>query len=744
MRTASITATLLGGALLFLVEPMIAKMVLPALGGTPAVWSTCMLFFQTVLLAGYAYAHLLSARPGPGARALVHALVLAASLFFLPLRLTTPSAPPAGGWPVPWLLATLAASVGLPFFVLSATGPLVQRWLHGSGHPAGADPYALYAVGNLGSLAGLLGYPLFVEPFLALRTSRGSFPQSEAWSVAYGAFALVAGLLTVLAWRRSRLQTAPAPVARARPEPLAPRARLFWLLLAFVPSSALLAVTQYMSTDLTVFPLLWVLPLAIYLVTLILAFSGRAGPPVWSSVGLACTAVGVVASFWVFRRPYPWVLLVLHPLTLFFLGLVCHGRLARARPDARSLTEFYLFVGLGGALGGAFNTLLAPVLFDSVAEYPLVLLLACLLRSPVGRTPAKDRGRARVLDVALPAVLLAVVATTKIAAENLALESTAGTLLLHVAVPCVLALALLRRPVRFALGLAVLLGAASLEARPTGQVLHVRRDFFGVHKVLRLEGPGVPFHVLYDGTTRHGAQAVVQPLRGIPTSYYHRTGPLGEVFEALDGTDRLERIAAVGLGAGTIAAYGREGRAITFYEIDPEVVRIARDERLFTYLRDARGRVDVEIGDGRVGLGRAPDGLYGLIVLDAFSSDAVPVHLMTREAVELCFRKLRPDGLLAAHVTNQHLDLEPVFHAIASDLHLVGRSKSDEVISIEQMLQGKDRSHWVVLARDRAFLGPLLTHPDWLEVPLVPDAPPDRRFLWTDNYSSVLRILRIW
>ncbi len=757
MRPFSILATLLGAALLFLVQPMVARLALPFLGGAPAVWTTSALFFQILLLLGYLYAHLLSSWLKPRRAALLHMSLLAVSMGFLPVR-WAPGFPPEAS-PVSWLLGHLTATVGLPFFLLSATGPLIQRWLYASRRPGTGDPYPLYAVSNAGSLVGLLSYPLVVEPFLPLRAPSPSLSQIHLWSAGYLGFVLLAAFCAVLA-----LRTADAGGRDQIPLPSSPAAmqrsgRLRWILFSFVPASGLLAVTHHISTDLAVFPLLWILPLALYLATFVLAFAAR-GPLLlsWSSTGLAVTAVGVVASLWAFERPYTWVLLVLHPMALFFLAMVCHGRLARDRPEPARLTEFYLCVATGGALGGAFNTLVAPRVFASVEEYPLVLLLACLLR-PRGSTaaPGRRERRARVLDLAWPLALLFFVAMVPRAAILLGVKSAAAGLVLQVAAPCALAMFFLRRSLRFTLCLAVLLAAAWVEARPSGQLLHARRDFFGVHRVFLRDGPvlegidasgrktfvSYPFHVLYHGTTRHGSQALTERLRMTPTSYYHPTGPLGEVLRALEDGHRLDRVAVVGLGAGAVAGYGREGRRITFYEIDPEVVRIARDERLFTYLRDARGEVDIAVGDGRLLLSRAPDSLYGLIVLDAFSSDAVPVHLMTQEAVELYFRKLRPDGLLAAHLTNQHLDLEVVFHAIAAGAGLVGASRSDEVASLQQMLEGKDRSQWVVLARDLSALGPLASDPEWLRVP-VPGVPIDPRLLWTDDTSSVLSVLRFW
>ena len=758
MRVVFTLATFLGAALLFLVQPIVARMALPVLGGSPAVWNTCMVFFQAFLLAGYAYAHLLE-RWKPRVQSAVHVAVLVAGVLFLPMHLSARFGPSPHGAPVLWLLGTLAASIGFPFFALAATGPLVQRWFHLSGHPEGRDPYSLYAVGNLGSLLALLAYPLVVEPSLGLSAPCSSwFPprmdclsQKVLFSAGYVVFAVLMAASAALVWKR-------APATQQLDETATPsaavpwRSRLLWVLLAFVPSSALLAVTQYLSTDLAVVPLLWVLPLAVYLTTFILAFSRRSWlPPASWSAGLAFAAVGVVASFWVFFRPYPWVLFVLHPLTLFFLGMVCHGRLAALRPAPRRLTEYYLWIALGGALGGAFNALAAPLLFNSIAEYPIVLLAACLCRPGALRRP-------RVLDFALPAALALVATGMPLVVSHGQIESTGGVLAVQVGIPCALAVLIMGRPLRFALAIGVLLIVARAQTRLSGEVLYVKRDFFGVHRVMRVGGPvyrgvdadGRPtsfdlsLHVLYDGATRHGAQSLDPRLRGKPTSYYHRSGPVGQLFSALEGSDRFDRIAVVGLGAGTLAAYAPAGGQITFYEIDPEIARIAGDERFFTYLRECHAHVEVKTGDGRLELARVPDGHYGLIVLDAFSSDATPVHLMTREAVELYFRKLRPDGLLLAHLTNQHLDLEPVFHAIARALKLHGLATIDDVVLEEQLIEGKNRSSWLVLARSRDALGALALSSEWWQVPVELSGPPHRRFLWTDDYASVLPLLRIW
>jgi hypothetical protein len=700
-----------------------------------------MVFFQTVLLAGYAYAHLLDSRFKPRVQLVIHLAVVAVGLLFLPMRLSAVFGPVPHGVPVFWLLGTLATSIGFPFFALATTGPLVQRWFHRSGHPEGQDPYSLYAVSNLGSLAALLAYPLVIEPSLGLSAPCPSwFPtridclsQKLLFSAGYVVFAVLMAAVAAFVWKR-------APARQQQHEAASPaaavawRSRLVWVLLAFVPSSALLAVTQYLSTDLAVFPLLWVLPLAVYLTTFILAFSRRSWlKPAWSSTGLGLAAVAVVASFWVFFRPYPWVLFILHPLTLFFVGMVCHGRLAALRPAPRRLTEYYLWIAFGGALGGAFNALVAPLLFRSIAEYPIILLAACLCRPGALNRP-------RVLDFALPAALALVAAGMPLAVSLGKFESTGSVLAIQVGIPCALAILFIGRPLRLALAIGSLLIVARAQTRLSGEVIYAKRDFFGVHKVVRVGGP--LSHVLYDGSTRHGAQGLDARLREKPSSYYHRSGPVGQVFSTLGGSDRFDRIAVVGLGAGTMAAYAPAGGQITFYEIDPEITRIATDEKFFTYLRDCRAHVEVKAGDGRLELTHVPDGYYGLIVLDAFSSDAPPVHLMTLEALELYFRKLRPDGLLLANLTNQHLDLEPVFHAIAAELDLRGLATSDDVVTDAQALELKNRSSWIVLARSQDALGGLPLSYTWWPVPLASSGPPSRQFLWTDDSSSVLPLLR--
>ncbi|MCD4749777.1 MAG: fused MFS/spermidine synthase [Thermoanaerobaculales bacterium] len=758
---------LLSAALLFTVQPFMAKLLLPRLGGSPSVWNTCMVFFQATLLAGYTYTYLLTRRLSLRVQITVHGVVCLLPLSVLPLVVSQNSAPSADQSPWLWLMGMLAVSVGLPFFVLATTGPLLQSWFAATDHPQARDPYFLYAASNLGSLAGLLSYPFLLEPLLRLNTPDASLwmlrlrpmSQSVLWSLGYVLFAVLVCICGVTAIRRA-VRVEPDPFA----EDSAPGGssvsiaqRLRWVLLAFVPSSAMLGTTQYLTTDIAAIPLLWVVPLALYLVTMMIAFSRRLriSPPVWATA-LAVLTVVVAASFWGFGPQLVWLKIPLHLMTLFAAGMLCHGLLADERPRTDRLTEFYLLVALGGVAGGAFNALAAPVLFTSVAEYPIILVMACLLRPSTGG-PSGRGWHARVLDVALPMGLAGAIILLWNLIPRLELESMLKIELLQISAPCLICLLFMRRIWRFGLGLAVLFIAGWRQSAPL-QYQHQERTFFGVHKVIQYSGRPyravdewgrtkiveVPLRVLVHGTTQHGSQALDERLSLVPTMYYHPSGPIGQVFERLEPGGGLRRVALVGLGVGTLAAYGKPGRSFTYYEIDPAVVRIARDEGFFTYLRNSKAESEFIVGDGRLMLGRAEDENYDLIVLDAFSSDAVPVHLLTREAVELYLQKLRPGGLLAIHLTNTYLDLRLVVDAISADLGLRGLVQWDASVTPLQCLESKNTSVWAVLAEDAETLAPLEVDSRWKVLPADPTAPVDLRYLWTDDYSNILSVLNLW
>jgi hypothetical protein len=730
-------------ALLFLVEPMFTKLIVPLLGSSPSVWNTAVLFFQAVLLAGYAYAHFTTKWLGVRRQAMLHVAVLLLPLLFLPLGIPHGWNPPSQGTPVLWLLGLLAVTVGPPFFVVSSAGPLLQRWFASASHARSSDPYFLYRASNLGSAVALVAYPALVEPGLRLHE------QTSLWSLGYsGVVALTVGCAAFV-WSSPRASTGMA-VSRAndlhdrsgRPTSVD---RLRWVTLSFVPVSLMLGVTSYLTADITPIPLLWVIPLVIYLLSFVLTFSPRF-PKALPWVGRAFPIVALPTVLTIVLkggRPF-WLLMVLHLLTFLLAALVSHGRLAQSRPAAQFLTEFYLWIAVGGVLGGVFNALIAPVVFDSFAEYPLMIIVALMLRQPRIRSNRaegipQERGpsrRALLLDLVLPILLgLLVVALLDIFGSRANAEEVGAKAIL-VGIPALICVAFLDRPVRFALGLAaILLAAASLGAQ--GRTLHASRTFFGVNRVEADQRRGL--HVLLNGSTVHGAQSTRPEYRDEPLAYYSRGGPLGDVFRAFARKPAGQEIAVVGLGTGAMSCYSQPGEFWTFYEIDPEVAKIARDPRLFTFLRDCIGphALDIVFGDARLSLSRAPEHRYGLIAIDAFNSDAIPVHLLTREALALYLSKLAEDGVLAFHISNNYLDLHPVLATAAADAGLIAFARSDAPTNPPGGPGGIFASDWVVLARNTADLGMLSSDPRWHRLRAQVGFP-----LWTDDFSNLLRVFR--
>jgi hypothetical protein len=714
----------LSAALLFLLEPLVGRLVLPLLGGTPAVWNTCMVFFQAVLLAGYAYAHAAPARLGTRRHALVHLGVLLLPWLVLPVAL------PAG-WPVPgsdtpflWLLGLLLVAAGLPFFAVATSGPLLQRWFAATGHPDGHDPYYLYAASNLGSLLGLFLYPLVLEPTWPLAE------QGRVWAGGYALFVLLAAACAVAVWRAPDPDPVEAPESPAPPLSWARRGR--WLLLAFVPSSLMLSVTTYLTTDVAAVPFLWVLPLALYLLTFVHAFARR---PLVSSRTLARglplqALVAVLALLTEATEPAP-LLMALHLAVLFGVGLFCHGALAEDRPAAGRLTEFYLWLAAGGVLGGLFNALVAPLLFSSVIEYPLVLVLACALRPPLAA--GKPAG---LRDVALPAAVGLLAAGLVLGSQRAGLPPGPASVALMFFVPLVLCYTFLARPIRFALGLGAILLAGTLYRGVHGTTEDRARSFFGIHRVT--VDPTGSYRVLVHGNTVHGRQSLDPARRREPLTYYTLTGPIGRVFILLDQQRRLRRVGLVGLGTGSLCCYARDGQEWTCYEIDPVVVSIARDSGLFTYWRDSPAPPALVLGDARLQLARSGE-RYDLLVIDAFSSDAIPLHLLTREALALYRQHLAEGGVLAFNVTNRYLDLEPVLGDLAGAARppLACLALDDRTLSDIERRAGKDTSHWVVLAEREETLAPLAVTASWYRVP----ARPGRR-VWSDDFANLFDVLR--
>ena len=727
-----------GATLLFSIQPMIAKMILPLLGGSPSVWSICMMFFQAALLAGYAYAHATTAWLGVRRQAVVHAALLLLPLGMLPLGLAHgfERSLPGLDNPTIWLLGVLILGVGLPFFVVATTAPLLQRWFADLGHPSAHDPYFLYGASNLGSLLILLSYPLVIEPNWRLAE------QSAVWSVGYGVLVLLTWACAWTLWRRPTpvLPRAVAERDQAGDSPSHWRAGnrwTGWVALAFVPSSLMLGVTTYLSTDVAAVPLLWIVPLALYLLTFILAFARKPIiPHLWTVRVLP--VFGVMLAFILgFGLVKPWLIPV-HLLAFFVAALFCHGELARRRPPTRDLTSFYLAIAVGGALGGIFNSLVAPLVFDRVTEYPLALVLACLALS--GTSLASRSPREVAAELVLPLILFLLVAA--LATDFLHLFDTLlGALGVFMAsgLSALVCLASARRPLRFALGLGAVLAASGLTAGVEGRVLHQERSFFGVLRVTHASQPNT--HRLFHGHTLHGEQYLEAARRLEPTSYYFPSGPVGQLFEAFHQGAARHSVAVCGLGAGALTCYARPLERWTIYEIDPAVVRLARDSRYFTFLRDCRAQsVSIVLGDARLRLGDAPAHEYGLIILDAFSSDAVPVHLLTREALRLYRGKLARGGLIAFNISTRYLDLDPVLASLARDAELVYRIRFDLEPSPDEKRIGKQPTIWAVMAACEADLGLLVDDLRWRL------ARPSKRIgdVWADDFSNVIEHLTIW
>jgi hypothetical protein len=775
----------LSAALLFSIELMIPKMVLPLLGGSPAVWNTCMVFFQAALLGGYLYAHLLTKWLKPGGQFLVHAVLLGAPFLILPVTIASAGVfqlvgQPYESDPAFWLLRLLVVTVGLPFFMVASTATLLQKWFASTCDPAAGDPYFLYAASNFGSMVGLFGYLLLGEPFLRLSE------QSGLWTAGYGLLVGLIAACALAAWRGRRVtevleqanDLAETPLADSSGKeaiqpaelvsgvatvptaknaaispsyektndvyPLTVGRRLRWVALAFVPSSLMLAITTYITTDVAAIPLLWVMPLAIYLLSFILVFARRQLVPVeWMQRALPFATLAVVFLFLVQFGLYRWYLVVLHWGVLFVAAMSCHGQLAKDRPPTRYLTEFYLWLSLGGVLGGMFTALAAPLLFQGgVLEYPLVLALACWLRPGPGlrNSPSLRRWLDLLTPLGMVALSLALVMALKQYMDPPRLDIISLVLGVLSAI-CVLCI---ERPTRFALTIAAMFLAVSVANIKGGHTILVERNFFGVIRV-QDESTGT-FRYLSHGSTMHGLQRLNkgQPDPECePLSYFTRSGPIGQVFGVFQERSGSQsglssRVCITGLGVGALASYARPKEDWTFYEIDPAMQKVAEDPRYFSFLANCRTRYQIVLGDARLRLKESPEHGYGLMVLDAFSSDSVPTHLLTQEALALYQTKLAPGGMLAFNVSNRYLDLKSVLAdlARAADPPLVCFTR-DDIATEDEKEAGKASSQWLVMGQRAEDLGALAHDGRWKRL----EGRPGTR-IWTDDFSNILEVLR--
>jgi hypothetical protein len=702
--------------LVFLIQPLFARMVLPVLGGSPAVWNTAMFFYQAVLLLGYLYVHVTTRYLGLRKQAVLHAVVLLLPLVVLPIGLPEGWVPPTDSDPGLWLVGLFAYAIGLPFFVVSTSSPLLQRTFAALGHKESADPYFLYAASNVGSMLALVLYPLVLEPRLA------TGQQAWLWTAGYG-------LLVLLFWAVLRQVVGAGGHRVVEPGTRSPgptwRTRGHWVLLATIPSSLMLSVTTYISTDLAAAPLLWVIPLSLYLLTFILVFGRRTQaltPWFLRAFPMALVALVMVLAMGS-TRPIGFMV-PLHLAVFFVVAMACHGQLAARRPAPEQLTSYYLWMAVGGVLGGFLNAFAAPQLFNSVVEYPAMLVVAALLVTPSAAVLGW-----RWRELAGPVTLGAAMAGLIWLVDWAGLAATPPGLLICFGLPTFAAYFFSRRPRSFALALALILGASMFYGEEQNQ-LAAHRSFFGIHRVSY--DPVTHRNQLAHGNTLHGQQSLLPELSRIPQAYYHPGGPVGEVVQTFAAAPE-SRVGAVGLGAGALAAYVKPGQHWTFFEIDPVVAGIATDPRYFTYISGAPEPVRIVLGDARLTLAREPEGGFDLLVLDAYSSDAIPMHLATREALALYASRLAAGGVMVFHLSNQHLDLVPILAATAHTLGLVSYERHDQSISKGEAREGKEASRWLVMASHKEFLAPLLHGNRWWPAPFDEATP-----VWTDESNSIL------
>lgn len=723
-------ATLFVSALLlFSVQPMFTKMVLPLLGGSPAVWSVAMVFFQASLLAGYAYAHGLTRWLAPPRALAVHLAVMAAAVATLPLAVASGFGRPPVEFAALWLMVLFAASIGLPFFAVAANAPMLQAWFGRTGHAQAGDPYFLYGASNLGSFAALIAYPLVIEPFLPLRA------QSYLWSSGFLLLLAMVAVCGAIMLRTLPATPATGAAVRRQGATITWAARLAWIGLAFVPSALLVAVTSHISTDIAAAPFLWVVPLALFLLTFVLTFraGGERLHDALVRVQPYVVAPLVIGLMWG-ARAY-WVVAILLDLAFFFIAaMICHRELYRRRPEVHGLTAFYMWVSVGGVAGGIACGLIAPAVFPDVWEYAILIVVALLCR-PGALADLRPwlRGAAVFAAVLVLTLIPHVVfgLTIPIDAKPLWMAALVGVALVIMLQA--------RHAARLVLLTAlVLIVTATYEP---GLVMRAtERSFFGVHKVVESEDGR--FRMLYHGTTSHGAQRLRddtgQPVSGPPEplTYYYFGGPLSQAIQAAragSADGRLGRVALVGLGTGSLACHARVGERWSYFEIDPVVARIARDPARFRFLADCAPGIDVVLGDARLTLAESAE-TFDLIVLDAFSSDVVPVHLLTTEALGIYLGRLNPGGVIVMHISNRFMELSGVVAAAAAAHGLVAYVKADTAVTEADYRQRMYASSLVaVVARRDAHLAALDGSSGWTKRSADGTVAP-----WRDDYANIL------
>lgn len=710
----------LGSGLLFLVQPMIAKAILPLAGGTPAVWNTCVFFFQGALLLGYAYGYFVTMRLKHQQQSLAHLILLATGVVAISLLFIT-IAPPTPGqanyaW---WVLKYLTISVGWVVLLLAANGIILQRWFATTTN----DPYYLYSASNAGSFAALLAYPFLLEPYLNLTQ------QKRIWAGLFVMFVIAVFACAIVTRKNDDESSMTVDLSDFA---LTWNRKLRWLFLAFVPSSLMLGVTTYITTDIAPTPLFWIIPLAIYLLAFTLAFARKQNISSFALARFLPGAAILLTLIYAAKATEPaWLLVLVHLIFFGLAALLCHQLLAEDRPSVQHLPEFYVWIAVGGLLGGLFNALLAPLIFNALTEYPLTIVLTCLVLPMNAEvfSDTREQGRAGLFALGIG---LAVAALSWFA-SGLQIGMMERVALVF-AVPLIFINHFMTaNPLRLAFALGAVLIGSIFFTPEIAKTLVAERNYFGALTVTLDRNRNA--RSLYLGTTIHGSQNLTLGKQCEPLSYFHPNGPVGQIFESYNAKPASPDVAVIGLGTGAMAAYAKKGQRWTMYEINPLVIKLARDTGHFTYLHlCANAPIKIVEGDARHTLTQATNGQFGLILMDAFNSDAIPVHLLTQEALDLYLSKLAQGGMLVFQISNRHLDLHPLLANLAKTRNLicVGFDDRDENLSI-----GKEASTWVVMARSHEDLGMLATKSNWQVV-----SENARVKVWSDDYSNLLQVLR--
>jgi spermidine synthase len=706
---------LLSASLLFVVQPMFSKMILPLLGGTPQVWNTAMLFFQLLLLGGYAYAHGTTKYMHVKSQAILHLVLLGIFFFVLPIAIPEGWVPPVSKDPTWWQLSLMTITIGGPFFVLSGSAPMFQRWFAGTDHKDADNPYFLYGASNLGSMTALILYPVVIEPAMNLNQ------QSNSWMFGYAGLIALTFLCVLVVWK-SNLRKKVKKITENR-EIISWSRRGKWLLLSFIPSSLMLGVTTYITTDVASVPLLWIIPLALYVGTFIIVFARK---PIISPEKSSETFGFILVFILVFMMLYQpkGIIFVPFHLTLFFFAaLVCHGALASSKPSASNLTEFYLIMSIGGALGGVFNALIVPNIFVIPVEYALVLGLATCMRF------ANQKQEKIKPYFVLLGLVVVVTVTSAIKAESIIIKGIMAFLALTV-----LGLILNKR---WVFGVTV---AITLLIAPPGDIwdyftrdnIFQDRNFFGVMRVIDTDDNQ---RIFVHGTTVHGTQSLEKGYEHTPMSYYSRNSPIADMFEYAHTYFDKQKVAVLGLGVGVTACFDKKGRSFDFFEIDPGIIQIAQDPKYFTFLSGCGSPYNVIEGDARLTLARKSDESYDFILADAYSSDNIPVHLITREAIALYLQKLKPEGILGFNISNSYLDIEPVLAEIADSFGIKGYAK----FSKGKLINGLE-----IKSNDTAAFAFALNEQQeafFIQNGWTPAQKRKGVGLWTDTFSNIVGVI---